>query len=329
MRTDETAESASGKNPFHILSLDGGGLKGLFTACFLAEWERITERRVVESFDLISGTSAGGIIALALGAGFSAEEVVDFFKKHGATIFPSRPAGSRLIRFIRRMPKSGYSPKPLEKVLKCYFDDKRLKDSIVRLVIPAYHVERGIYIFKTPHYKRLLVDGKERMTDVACATSSAPTYFPPMQLEHGLRLVDGGIWANNPIQIAINEALGHLDIPQSRISALRIGTGRSASSVKEYPRDPGIFCPRNSRLFINLMMRGQSLAASGGARCILGSERFIEVDPVVHKDDHRLDELSKSLCGLAKTEFRKVSSDLEEHGFLAHKSAPPCFSSPS
>ena len=76
--------------PFHILSLDGGGLKGLFVASFLAHWERETGRSVAESFDLIVGTSTGGIIALALGIGMPANEIVSFYRDEARAIFPER-----------------------------------------------------------------------------------------------------------------------------------------------------------------------------------------------------------------------------------------------
>ena len=77
------------------------------------------------------------------------------------------------------------------------------------------------------------------MADIAYATSAAPTYLPPLELEAGLRLVDGGVWANNPVQLAVNEALGYLAVPQSQIAVLRVGTGRITPSITDYPRRSG------------------------------------------------------------------------------------------
>ena len=125
-------------------------------------------------------------------------------------------------------------------------------------MIPAYHAEQGIYIFKTAHHPRLLVDCSERMAVVARATGAAPTYLPPLELDAGLRLIDGGMWANNPVQIAVNEALGYLAVPQDRIAALRIGTTSEVSAATDYPRDPGGVGVKQVSLFVNLMMRGQS-----------------------------------------------------------------------
>ncbi len=315
----EIAASAPGGR-FQVLSLDGGGLKGLFTACFLAEWEQRAGRPVSAAFDLIAGTSTGGIIALALGAGFPAARIVEFYRKHGPSIFPEEPLEA--FGLARQAVGSRYRPEPLEYVLDEYFGSRLLGDSSTRLVIPAYHAEQGIYIFKTAHHQRLLVDCNERMAVVARATAAAPTYLPPLELEPGLRLIDGGMWANNPVQIAVNEALGYLAVPQPRIAALRVGTTREVSSAKDYPRDPGGVGLKQVSLFVNLMMRGQSQAASGGVRHILGSERFIEVDPLVARNDYRLDRLSDALRGLARAEFRRTASELQERGFLSHV-APP------
>jgi hypothetical protein len=305
---------------FQILSLDGGGLKGLFTACFLAEWEQQAGRPVSSSFDLIAGTSTGGIIALALGAGIPATQIVDFYLEHGPSIFPVEAFEG--IGLARQAIGSRYRPEPLENVLDVYFGSRLLGESSTRLVIPAYHAEQGIYIFKTAHHPRLLVDCNERMAVVARATGAAPTYLPPLELDTGLRLIDGGMWANNPVQIAVNEALGYLAVPQGRIAALRIGTTSEVLSATDYPRDPGGMGFKQVSLFVNLMMRGQSQGASGGVRHILGSERFIEVDPLVARNDYRLDRLSDALRGLARAEFRRTASELRERVFFTHVATP-------
>jgi len=305
---------------FQILSLDGGGLKGLFSACFLAEWEQHVGRPITSSFDLIAGTSTGGIIALALGAGFPAAQIVEFYRQHGPAIFPAEVFEA--VGRARQAFGSRYRPEPLESVLDEYFGARLLGESSTRLVIPAYHAERGIYIFKTAHHPRLLIDCNERMAVVARATGAAPTYLPPFELERGLRLIDGGVWANNPVQIAVNEALGYLAVPQHRIATVRIGTTTEVASPNDYPSDPGGLGPKQVSLFVNLMMRGQSQAASGGVRHILGPERYFEIDPLVSANAYRLDRLSEDLRGLARAEFRRTVSDLHERGFLDHVAEP-------
>ena len=257
------------KSPrFQILSLDGGGLKGLFSAAYLAEWEAHTGRRVVEAMDLIAGTSAGGIIALGLGAGYRAEKLVDFFCAHGEAIFP--PERIEAAGRVRQAFGSRYSAKPLVSVLETYFGDRRLGDSCVRLVVPAYHAESGIHLFKTSHHPRLRMDWREGMAVVARATSAAPTFLPPVVLDHGLRLIDGGLWANNPVQIAVTEALGYLSQPQDSIAALRIGTTTEAIPRDRYPKSPGAVGLDAVPLFADIMMRGPS---PGGERWRLAVAR--------------------------------------------------------
>jgi len=313
-------EKSTAEQRFQILSLDGGGLKGLFTAAYLEEWEAYTGRSVTAAVDLIAGTSAGGIIALGLGAGYSANELVGFFLEHGEAIFP--PDTCAWMGRLKQAVGSRYRAEPFETLLDNYFGDRKLGDSRVRLIVPAYHAESGIHLFKTSHHPRLRVDWRERMATVARATAAAPTFLPPLTLEPGLRLIDGGVWANNPVLIGITEAIGYLDCSPDRVAALRIGTTMEATPLKRYPKNPGGVGPKNLALFTEVMMRGQSQAASGGAFHLLGPGRFVEVNPMVALNDCRLDRLSRELVGLAKAEFRKSVSELGDKGFLGHQAKP-------
>lgn len=170
------------------------------------------------------------------------------------------------------------------------------------------------------------MDWRESMALIARATGAAPTFLPPLVLEQGLRLIDGGVWANNPVQIAVTEALGYLCQPQESVAALRISTTTEAIRKDRYPNDPGAVGLDVLPLFTEVMMRGQSQAASGGVWQLLGSDRFVEVDPVVAPTDYRLDRLSEDLIGMAKATFRKTVSELGDKHFLDHRAAPfsPC-----
>ena len=305
---------------FQVLSLDGGGLKGLFTAAYLAEWEVHTGRPVVDAMDLIAGTSAGGIIALGLGAGYSAKDLVEFFCEHSEIIFPQeRIRGSGL---LRQALGNRYSDQPLKAVLETYFGDRRMGDSCVRLIVPAYHAESGIHLFKTSHHPRLRMDWRDRMSMVARATSAAPTFLPPVVLNPGLRLIDGGLVASNPIQIAVTEALGYLRQPLGSVAALRVSTTTEAIRKNRYPMKLRPFGLGTVPLFVEIMMRGQSQAASGGVWQLLGADRFVEINPIVAPKDYRLDQLSEDLIGMAKATFRQTVSELGDKRFLDHRAAP-------
>src|SRR6202140_48322 len=163
---------------FRILSLDGGGIKGAFTAAVLAEWEKQTGRVIADHFDLIAGTSTGGIIALGLGLGLPATEILEFYQKEGPKIFPNITAHQTLSLNLRHLWGPKYSAEPLRKALKGVFGDKRLKDSKCRLLIPAYDVVAGrVYLFKTRHDPRFIFDQDALAVEVALATAAAPTFF--------------------------------------------------------------------------------------------------------------------------------------------------------
>jgi len=161
---------------FQILSLDGGGAKALFSASVLARFEEDHGVRVVDCFDLIAGTSAGGIVALALGAGLSPAEIAGHYLELVAKVFPRRRQGKwRASRLVR----PGYSGDTLRKALTEVLGDRLLGQSNKRLLVPSWDVQSDeVHIFKTPHSTRLIRDWNVQMVDVALATSAAPTYFP-------------------------------------------------------------------------------------------------------------------------------------------------------
>jgi patatin-like phospholipase/acyl hydrolase len=186
---------------------------------------------IVGHFDLVSGTSTGGIVALGLGAGKSATEVRDLYLHRGRDIFP--PAWDNVLgrawkwfrNTILNVALYRYSRKALERVLRQFLTDKILGESLVRLVIPAFDGRFSeVFVFKTRHHPDYIQDWRKSMLDVALATSAAPTIYRP--LESGdYRLIDGGVWANNPTMLAVIEAMITYDVPLERIKVLSIGCG--------------------------------------------------------------------------------------------------------
>jgi patatin-like phospholipase/acyl hydrolase len=147
----------------------------------LAHLEEDFHIKITDYFDLIVGTSTGGIIALALGIGLRPREIVHFYVSNGNSIFANRwPLKLRQLWHLSRyFIRNKYDSEPLEKALKDCFGDKLLAESKKRVVIPSYNIgEDDIYLFKTPHHERLRRDYKVPVWKVAMATSAAPTYFP-------------------------------------------------------------------------------------------------------------------------------------------------------
>jgi patatin-like phospholipase/acyl hydrolase len=301
--------------PFQILSLDGGGYRGLFSAAVLAAFEEDLGQPVVEHFDLVTGTSTGGIIALALGAGRSPREVIEFYETHGPRVF----ARSRLRR-LKHPFRAKYPPGPLREALDTVFADLTLADSRVRLVIPSYSLtDDTVYLFKTAHNEKLRRDWKVPMTDVAMATSVAPTYFPSFEFDHQ-RLVDGGVWANNPTVVGIAEAVSMCGASLDRIRVFSLGTTSDLKARDRRLSRGGLV--NWARAGSDVLLRGQSIAACNTAIHLIGEERLLRVDPVVPPRLLRLDGVNPDeLIGRARAESRRCLPRFCE--VFGHHRAPP------
>jgi patatin-like phospholipase/acyl hydrolase len=259
------------------LSLDGGGIRGIFTAALLVGLEKDLGGPVLDHFDLVVGTSTGGLVATALGAGLSAEEILDLYVREKATIFPGPHWARKLKQFIG--PK--YSPRGLESVLRGAMGDQRLGESRVPLVIPSFDLgENRVYLFKTPHHTRLKRDWKVPMWQVAMATCAAPTYFPAYELpEEHVRLVDGGVWANNPATVGIAEAVSMFEQPLETLRLLSLGTTADSRTRRRSTDRAGIVQWLRGRNIVNVLLTGQSVGAFTQVQHLIGPQNAHRLDP--------------------------------------------------
>lgn len=204
------------KQPFKILAIDGGGIKGLYSASVLARFEEKTGKKISDHFDMICGTSTGGLVALGLASGISAQELSDLYFNRGKEIFST--SNYRAIRyfqakwqFLKQLVLWGkHSNKSLKKILKEIFKDRTMKDSNNLLCIPSFNLTKGEpRVFKYPHKEGgFYMDADIKMVDVALATSAAPTYLP-IHEHNNILYADGGVWANNPSLCGLLEALDY------------------------------------------------------------------------------------------------------------------------
>jgi len=205
-----------------VLSIDGGGIRGIIPALVLAEIERRSQKRVFELFDLIAGTSTGGILACALCAPdpLPAEQLVGLYEEEGPHIF-DRSVWQR-IRSAEGLLDEKYSAGALDRALERFLSDKRLADTKPDLLVPAYNMgEPGPYFFKS---RKAREEGEDfSLSVVARATSAAPTYFEPLALDDQA-LVDGGVFATNPAMCAFAEVMRFQ--PTADIVLLSLGTGQ-------------------------------------------------------------------------------------------------------
>jgi patatin-like phospholipase/acyl hydrolase len=218
---------------FKILAIDGGGIRGIIPAAILTAIEQKTGKHIAETFDMIAGTSTGGILALALAKPgpdgkpeYRAADLADMYFRDGSTIFPQsiwRKIHTGDYTLDEKYPSDG-----IETVLQRYFGQTQLKESLVNLLVMSYEIEsRMPWLFRSDRAKRN-PNFDFPMWQVARATSAAPTYFEPERIdklngEGYWALVDGGTYANNPSMCAYAEA--RRLIPNCDVLIVSLGTG--------------------------------------------------------------------------------------------------------
>jgi len=297
---------------FRILALDGGGIKGTFTASALATWEEQTKLRIVDHFDLIAGTSTGGILAIGLGLGLSGQQMLGFYRERGPKIFPLTSFRSRVGYFFRHLVSPKFSQEVLLGELEAAYykgnDPVPLKNSRCRLLIPAYHAVAGAsHVFRTPHHNLLTVDANTQAAHVALATAAAPTYFSAARVGNMIaesNYFDGGVWANSPAMAAIIEAVCYLGVPLDRIDVLSIGTTEEPFTVRKQAR-AGLL--GWSKKLIRLLMNAQEESSLKHAQLLAGEPRFIRVNVMTPPGSYCLDSPDEieELTGLGNREALK------------------------
>jgi len=262
---------------FRVLSIDGGGIRGIFPAALLAALEArfLAGRSIARRFDLITGTSTGGILALGLAAGRTGRELLDVYLREGRRIFPPGPIG-RYWRALRGVSLYRYDRAALSAALHDVLGTTTLAQSSSRLCIPAFEGHHGeVYIFKTPHHPDYRIDGRERMVTVGEATAAAPSYFRALDAG-GYRFVDGGVWANNPIMIGLVDALACFELDPVQVRILSLGCGGNRVRVGWMKAIGGRVSWMN---VITAAMDLQSQNALGQAGLLVGAEHLTRVEP--------------------------------------------------
>ena len=206
-----------------ILAIDGGGIRGLIPAMFCQAIEKAAGQPICKLFDLVAGTSTGGILALGYAmppAGISSDKLVTLYRQHGGTIF----SGGTWVSWFKRKYGSG----PLEHLLRQYFREVKVSEAIIEVLVTAYDIQmRCPFIVKRWQAKESPAEDWQ-MWQAARATAAAPTYFEPAPVDQHL-LIDGGVVANNPAAAAFAEARylwGNEDV-----LIVSVGTGSLAKPI--------------------------------------------------------------------------------------------------
>lgn len=311
---------------YKILSIEGGGIKGIVPASLLANIEETTNKKIVDYFDLIVGTSTGGILALALGLGFSAREILSLYIDNGNKIFKKQPFFKSLFGFLGPV----YDSLALQNLLTEKFKGKLLGQSKVRLVIPSFDIVKNtVCIFKTSHHPRLQMDYTMPAEDVALSTAAAPYFFPPYKTVEGRFLVDGGMFANNPTLVGIVEGLSLLEWPKEKIKVLSLGCSEETPEYSKLAgKKSGLLHWR--RGLIDLAFNSQSSYSLGAAKLLLddrNNDRIMRISSVLPKGDVGLANIKQSikLAGIGQENARQNLEKIEQI-FLEEKTEvfTPC-----
>ena len=267
--------------------------------------------------------SGTGIIALALGAGMRPAEIAAQYESLVATVFPR--SRRRWWRFPGRLTHPAYDASVLRRALEGVLGTRLLGDSSKRLVIPSWDVHNGsVHMFKTPHHDRLRRDWKIPMVDVAMATSAAPAYFAAAHVD-GHRLVDGGVWANNPSVVGITEAVSMLGVPLAAVAVLNIGT---MDQVSHHPAGstPAAWPPGPAHA-VPLVLTAGSRGAQGIAEHLVGKHNYSRFDAIVPGGLYALDDADPDdLAAYAASASRNLSPVFTAR-FAAHRA--PAYKPPA
>jgi uncharacterized protein len=198
-----------------ILAIDGGGIRGIIPAIVLAELEHRTGRAVADLFDLIAGTSTGGILACGLtrpdGQGrpaFTAADLIGLYESEGPEIF--HRSLLKRIASVEGYIDERYDDAGLNAALRRYLDGARLAETLTDVFITAYEIERRQAFFFRSSRARTDPTSDFTLVDAARATAAAPTYFEPARVRdvsgtQAWALIDGGVFATNPAMVAYAE----------------------------------------------------------------------------------------------------------------------------
>lgn len=285
--------------PFRILTIDGGGIKGVFPAAYLAEIEKrfLGGASIANHFDMIAGTSTGGIIALALAHGMTAQEALRIYTDRGERIFPTLKGWRRWARGLRWLSKPKHNQSALREQLLGVFGDKVLDDSKKRLVIPSFEGLHGEpFLYKTPHHPDYQKDRHKKFAHVALHTTAAPSYYPAVD-DDGYVMIDGGIWANNPIMNALVDVLACFDVPRENVRILSIGTGDASFTVDKRARVGGAGHWAFLRAF-KAAGRAQCKNALGQAYLLIGKNNIVRIDPPESANPIDLDDTARATAEL-------------------------------
>lgn len=302
------------RTTFNILCLDGGGIRGAFSARLLQRMAEDFGLDPVHYFDLMVGTSTGSIVAAFLAIGKTPTEVFGFFEREAEKAFSLKNRMS-FLGFI----KSRYNRVHLKAALEDKLGTRRLGEIKTALILPATDIGNGcVHVFKSGYRNDLTRDPKVLLSDAVLASAAAPQYFDPHRVDSFL-LADGGLWSNNPVLVGITEALSHFKTPLQQIKVLSIGTGTGRKQY-QIPGDKigawGLLNGWKREKLIGLMLNLQQASNANIAQLLLEPNHYLridfETDTPLQLDKPNIIPSLKSRADLCFTHNKDIKRFLED-----------------
>lgn len=295
---------------YHVLSIDGGGVRGIMPARFLKEIEVRTGKNIHDLFDFVAGTSTGGLIAIAAACQFNADTMLDLYLKGSADIFPH--SVMRNISTGEGLFGPKYDRASLDKLLDHYFGDKMLSEAMVPICITSYDLDSAAPKIWSSLDTIAKLSPDAKLKDVAGATSAAPTYFSPKEFYDAAgnihHAIDGGMFLNNPQVLAMNEIIKHVPgATRDEILLISMGTGNIELKWDiEALKDAGIMGWIKGGKIIDVMMDGNSDFANMQASILYPNLYRLQVDlpKELGEMDNASQENLKKLLGKAEDYIR-------------------------
>lgn len=315
----------------NILSIDGGGIRGIIPAMLLAEIEKRTGRSISKLFHLMAGTSTGGVLTLGLskpdGKGepqYSAAELVGLYEKNGGKIL-FRSCWHR-VKSLGRWADEKYLVQGMQETFQEYFGASRLKDALTNVLLTAYEIElRCPFFFRSERAKKDPAYDFP-MVAVAMATSAAPTYFEPCRImkeesNDYYALIDGGVYANNPAMCAYAEARWSETDPEDFL-LVSIGTGEQKVTLP-YDKAKSWGMAQWAKPLMNIIFDGVNDTVDYQLRRLIppgkdGQCRYYRFQPEI-KDEISLDNASpENIRHLKKVGRALISEHHDDLEALCH-----------
>jgi patatin-like phospholipase/acyl hydrolase len=314
---------------FNILSIDGGGLRGIVPLRILQELERRTGKRVHQLFDMMAGTSTGGLIASCLSLRkepgsfdplYSPDALSKLYTDYGSTIFPPSGSIGKFFKKINNLYNPAFDDKGIDKVLKMFIADQRINDAIMPLLISTYNLNGNQPVFFKSSEAHTDPTANALIYDICRATSAAPTYLPSYSFPYKGQMltgIDGGVYVNNPAMASLAELSkwgksgfykkrdGSTSIEMADVCVVSLGTGSYTGSITQQQAVGWGQLDWVTRI-TDIMMKGVNQTTHYESNEVLYDGQYIRLDMAIGEEKYAdMTDSSESTRNYLLTEVDK------------------------